>query len=155
MHYHELSELLSLVGLPSFPAYCQKQPPEVFCKKKCSSQNSQENTCARALGLQLYSKRDFEHLFYRTPLDDCFCITEFMKAKQNQDRQRKNRISRRSQMFLKIGVPKNFKNFTEKIPVLESHFNKVVGLRPAMLLKRDSNTDVSCEIFKFFKNTFF
>ena len=45
-------------------------------------------------------------------------------------------------MFLKIGVLKNFKNFTEKIPVLESHFNKVVGFRPAILLKRDSNTVV-------------
>ena len=42
---------------------CEKQPPEVFCKKKVFleiSQNSQENTCARvpflinlqALGLQ-------------------------------------------------------------------------------------------------------
>ena len=47
----------------------QKQPPEVFCKKKVFldiSQNSQENTCARvsfsiklqALDLQLYLKRD-------------------------------------------------------------------------------------------------
>ena len=47
----------------------QKQPQEVFCKKKVFldiSQNSQENTCARvsfsiklqALDLQLYLKRD-------------------------------------------------------------------------------------------------
>ena len=34
----------------------QKQPPEVFIKKGVQdiSQNSQENTCARASGLQLY-----------------------------------------------------------------------------------------------------
>ena len=67
----------------------------VLCKKVILeiSQNSQEITCARvsffkklqAWGLQLYQKRDsgtgaffwilwnfYEHLFRRTPLDDCF-----------------------------------------------------------------------------------
>ena len=59
------------------------------------SQNSQENTCARvslliklqASSLQLYQIRDsntgvslwilwnfLEHLFYRTPMDDCFSL---------------------------------------------------------------------------------
>ena len=62
------------------------------------SQNSQRNTCAivsfltklHALGWQLYWKRDFgagvfpwilqsfkEHLFYKTPLDDCFLSKQF------------------------------------------------------------------------------
>ena len=40
----------------------------------------------------------------------------------------------------KIGVPKIFAKCTEK-HVLDSLFNKVVGLRPATLLKIDSNTD--------------
>ena len=40
------------------------------------------------------------------------------------------------EMFLK------FRKFYRKIPVLESLFNKVVGLRPATLLKRASNTAV-------------
>ena len=42
-----------------------------------------------------------------------------------------------------------------KIPVLESLFNKVAVLRPATLLRRDSNTDASCEIWEILKNTFF
>ena len=35
-----------------------------------------------------------------------------------------------------------FRNILRKTPVLESLFNKVVDLRPATLLKRDSNTGV-------------
>ena len=37
--------------------------------------------------------------------------------------------SSRSQMFFKIGVLKNVADFTEKIPVLKSLFNKVAGLK--------------------------
>ena len=46
----------------------QKQPPEVFYEKRCSwiSQNLQE----KIFGLQNFQK----HLFYRTPLDDCFWL---------------------------------------------------------------------------------
>ena len=32
--------------------------------------------------------------------------------------------------------------------MLESLFNKVAGLRPAALLKRDSNTGVLCEYYE-------
>ena len=39
--------------------------------------------------------------------------------------------------------------------MLESLFNKVLGLRSETLLKRDSNTGVSCEICEIFKNTCF
>ena len=39
--------------------------------------------------------------------------------------------------------------------MLESLFNKVAGLRPAILLKRDSNTVVFCEIGDIFKITYF
>ena len=39
--------------------------------------------------------------------------------------------------------------------MLESLFNKVAGLRPATLLKRDFNICVfSCEMCEIFKNTF-
>ena len=75
-----------------------KQPLEVFYEKKVFlkiSQNSQENSSVRvsffiklqASGLQRYKKRNsgigvflwilrnFQgHLFYRTPLDDCFLL---------------------------------------------------------------------------------
>ena len=46
----------------------QKQPPEMFYGKMILkiSQNSQENT----FGLRNFQK----HLFYRTPLDDCFWL---------------------------------------------------------------------------------
>ena len=70
----------------------QKQPPELFYKKGVLKvlQNSQENTCTRVsflIKLQACKliKRDphtgvflwilqnfYEHLFYRTPPDDCF-----------------------------------------------------------------------------------
>ena len=46
-------------------------------------------------------------------------------------------------MFFKIGVLKNFANFTGRHLVLELLFKKVAGpkaLRPGTLLKRDSNT---------------
>ena len=39
--------------------------------------------------------------------------------------------------------------------MLESLFNEVKGLRPATLLKRDSNTGVSCQYCEIFKNTYF
>ena len=49
----------------------------------------------------------------------------------------------RSQMFFKLGVLKNFENFTEKTPVLDSLFDNLAGLKKsATLLKRDSNTGV-------------
>ena len=47
--------------------------------------------------------------------------------------------SSRSQMFFKIGVLKNFTNFTGKHLSL---FNKVAGLSAGTLIKRDSNTGV-------------
>ena len=39
--------------------------------------------------------------------------------------------------------------------MLESLFNEVKGLRPATLLKRDSNTGASCQYCEIFKNTYF
>ena len=45
-------------------------------------------------------------------------------------------------MFLKIGVLKNFANFTGKHPFWSLFFNLVAGLRSAILLKMDSNTGV-------------
>ena len=44
-------------------------------------------------------------------------------------------------MLFKIGVLKHFSIFTEKY-MCYSLFNKVAGLRPATLLKRDSKTGV-------------
>ena len=41
----------------------------------------------------------------------------------------------RQKVFCKKGIPKNFKKFTGKTPMLESLFSKVVGLRLATLLK--------------------
>ena len=39
--------------------------------------------------------------------------------------------------------------------MLESVFNKVLGLRPAALLKRDSNTGLFYKICEIFQNTFY
>ena len=67
----------------------QKQPPEAFCKKKCSYKFRKIHTETPAPGslftATLLKKRlghrcfpvnfaNFqEHLFYRTPPGDCFC----------------------------------------------------------------------------------
>ena len=42
-----------------------------------------------------------------------------------------------------------------KTPVLESFLNKVAGLRPATLLKRDSNAGVFLWILRNIKNIYF
>ena len=56
-----------------FELHIQKQPQEVFCKKKVFfSQNSQENTCTRVSFL--IKLQASEHLFYISPPDDCFWI---------------------------------------------------------------------------------
>ena len=51
----------------------EKQPMEMFWK---ISQNSQENTSARGsflIKLKNFFLKSLRSLFYRTPLDDCFC----------------------------------------------------------------------------------
>ena len=58
-------------------------------------------------------------------------------------------------MFFKKGVLKNFAIFTKKTPALESLFSKVAGLRPAALLKKDSNTGFLVNISKFLTAAFF
>ena len=64
------------------------------------SQNSQENTCARvnilmklqAWGLQLYQKKtlvqlfSYEHLFCKTPPENCFCMLRVVLQKWNQSK---------------------------------------------------------------------
>ena len=50
--------------------------------------------------------------------------------------------SSRSQMFFKIGVLKNFANFTAKHLCWSIFFIKLQAWRAATLLKRDSNTGV-------------
>ena len=52
--------------------------------------------------------------------------------------------------FFKKSFSLKLRNIYRKTPVLGSLFNKVVALRPATILKRDSNIGVSGEIFKNF-----
>ena len=51
-------------------------------------------------------------------------------------------------MLYKICVLKNLPKFTEKTPVLESIFNKGVGLRPSTLFKTHSSIGAFMEIKK-------
>ena len=60
-----------------------------------------------------------------------------------------------SQMLFKIGVLKSFAKFIGKCLCQSLFLNKVAGLRPATLLKKDLGTDVLCEFCENFKNTFF
>ena len=50
--------------------------------------------------------------------------------------------SSRLQLFFKIGALKNFAYFTGKHPCWSFFLIKLQALRPATLLKRDSNTGV-------------
>ena len=58
-------------------------------------------------------------------------------------------------MLYNIGVLKNLRKFMEKTPVLESLFNKGVGLRSSTLLIRHSSTGFLVNFKKFLKNNFF
>ena len=79
-----LSLSRSIVNWLIYLGYQQKQPPEVLKRLFLKiSENSQENNCARVSFLWRrcflvnFVKFFTEHLFYRTPLDDCFCINIF------------------------------------------------------------------------------
>ena len=58
-------------------------------------------------------------------------------------------------MSFKVGVLKNFANFTGKHLCWRLFLIKLQAFRPATLLKRDSNTGVFQKICKIFKNIFF
>ena len=60
-------------------------------------------------------------------------------------------------MFLKVGVLKNFANFTEKQLRWNFFLIKLKALSSATLLKREvcPTQAFSCEICEIFKNTFF
>ena len=48
----------------------------------------------------------------------------------------------RPEVFCKKGVPRKFAKFTGKHLCQSLFFNKVAGIRPATLLKRESDTGV-------------
>ena len=58
-------------------------------------------------------------------------------------------------MFFKIGVLKNFANFTAKHVCLSLFLIKLQAWGPVTLLKRDSNTKFSCKICEILKTPFF
>ena len=62
--------------------------------------------------------------------------------------------SSRSRMFFKKVVLKNFAIFTGKYLCWSLFLIQLQAFRPATLLKRDSNTVVSCEYCKVFINNF-
>ena len=64
--------------------------------------------------------------------------------------------SSRSEVFCQKGVLRNFAKFTGKDLCQSLFFNKVKGLRPAILLKKKSLVHVfSCEFCEISKNNFF
>ena len=65
------------------------------------------------------------------------------------------RISR-PEVFCKKNVLRSLTKFTEKHLCQSLFFNKIAGLRPATLFKKETLAHVfSCESCKIFKNTFF
>ena len=59
------------------------------------------------------------------------------------------------EVFKKKSYLLKFPNIHRKPPVLDHFLIKLQTFRPAILLKRNSNTDVSYEYCKIFKNTYF
>ena len=59
-------------------------------------------------------------------------------------------LSSRPEVFCKKAVLKKFFKIHRKTPVLKCLFNKIVGLRPAALLKRDSSKGVFREFSEIF-----
>ena len=63
--------------------------------------------------------------------------------------------SSRPEVFCKKGVVKNFAKLTGKHLCQSRFFNKVAGLNPATLLKRETLEQVfSCEFYEISQNTF-
>ena len=82
-------------------------------------------------------------------------LANLLWRNSNTGAMRKKLQSSRSQIFFKIGVIKNFSNFTGKYLCWSIFLIKLQTWRPAALLRRGSNTGVSLEIGEIFKNTFF
>ena len=68
-------------------------------------------------------------------------VDQFTPNKNQKSKYVKTKRSR-SEVFYKKVVLKNFVNFTGKHVCQSFFFNKVVGPRPATLLKRDSGTGI-------------
>ena len=83
---------------------------------------------------------------WATAAEKSYFITALINAEQQllQNTSRKLLVFRssRSQMFLKIGVLKNVANFTGIHLCWSLFLIKLQSWRPAILLKRDSNTGV-------------
>ena len=65
-----------------------------------------------------------------------------------------NTRSSRPEVFCKKGLLRNFAKFTRKHLCHSLFFNKVAGLRPATLLKRDSGTGFPVNFAKFLRTPF-
>ena len=95
-HNFDITEQLGMTAYVKRLLYLQKQPPEVFRKERCSQkfhkirkktpvQSLCLNKSVSVSGLQLIKKETLAqvfscefyeisgNLFYRTPLDECFC----------------------------------------------------------------------------------
>ena len=81
------------------------------------------------------------------------------RAKSNEQRainNKQRRTSKKFHLFFRKGVLRYFANFTWKHLYQSLFFNKVAGLGPATLLKKENLAQVfSCEFWEISKNTFF
>ena len=74
--------------------------------------------------------------FFQSPVKDRWWSYFLAIVSRVNDILRTTYRSSRQELFCKNGVLRNSTKIRRKTPVSESHFNKVVGLRPATLLKR-------------------
>ena len=85
----------------------------------------------------------FRTFFYRILVSCCFCLSNIDE----------NFVYSRGR-HLRCSL-KKFRKIHRKAPVSESFFNKVAGLRPAILLKKKLWHIFSCEFCEISKNTLF
>ena len=98
-------------------------------------------------------------MFLRKHLLHLLCsLLHYLLMQENAQTNIKGKTlrSRRSQMFLKIAVLKNFAVLSRKhLHWSESLFNNIAGLRACIFVKKDAQRYFLCEYYKIFKNRYF
>ena len=116
--------------------YWQKQPPEVFYQKGVLTNFS------KFTGKHLCQNLSFKRLYYRFFWDGSNHALLALSFSCIENKITWRYSSSRLQMFLKIGVLKNFANFIGKQLHWNFFFITLKALSPATLLKKDSNSSV-------------
>ena len=132
--------------------YFQKQPPEVFCKKMCSLKVCKYYRKIPVLESVFKLKHRCFPVkfakFLRIPIFKNICerLLLYLHYNSHHHFHFHHFHYHQKQPFADViqnRCSQKFRKFHRKTSALESLFNKVVDLRPATLIKRDTNTGFS------------